>query len=108
MRMARLPAPCRAIARIARGEWLTADPPPPKETKKRARVVGGDFAAGMEMLMGLILILTALVLVVGACLIGFAVKAAKKDSVWKQVDEDARRRQTGRRSGKRGWAARPP
>ena len=39
--------------------------------------------------MGLILILTALVLVVGACLIGFAVKAAKKDSVWKQVDENA-------------------
>lgn len=41
------------------------------------------------MPMGLILILTALVLVVGACLIGFAVKAAKKDSVWQQVDENA-------------------
>lgn len=39
--------------------------------------------------MLLILILTAVVLVVGACLIGFAVKAAKKDSVWEQVDESA-------------------
>ena len=39
--------------------------------------------------MWLILILTAVVLVVGVCLIGFAVKAAKKDSVWEQVDENA-------------------
>lgn len=41
--------------------------------------------------MWLILILTAVVLVVGVCLIGFAVKAAKKDSVWEQVDENAPR-----------------
>ena len=37
--------------------------------------------------MLLILILTAVTLTVGLCLIGFAVKAAKKDSLWEQVED---------------------
>ena len=42
----------------------------------------------LEMRMLLILILTAVTLTVGLCLIGLAVKAAKKDTVWEQVDDD--------------------
>ena len=38
--------------------------------------------------MLLILILAAVTLMVALCLIGFAVKAAKKDSVWKEMDEN--------------------
>jgi hypothetical protein len=42
----------------------------------------------MEMRMLLILILTAVTLVVGFCLIGFAVKAAKKETVWEQIEDN--------------------
>lgn len=45
----------------------------------------------METRMLLILILAGVTLAVGLCLIGFAVKAAKKDSVWEQVEEAAPR-----------------
>jgi hypothetical protein len=45
----------------------------------------------MEMPMLLILILTAVTLTVGLCLVGFAVKAAKKETVWEQMEETAPR-----------------
>jgi hypothetical protein len=75
---------------------------PLRKKKELARVVGGDFAAGMETRMLLILILTAVTLTVGLCLIGLAVKAAKKDSVWEQV-EDSEPRTTKVETKREAW-----